>query len=314
MRTILLTACFAFLMTFTFCRNSQGQGIRGKTDKRLQKKLSALTKDFKGEVGIYVYHLNNHKTANLRADSLFPTASLIKVPILVTLCEKISRDEIRFDTLMLFRDSLRYSGTDLLNGMQNNTPIPLSEVMMLMITTSDNTAALWCQTLAGTGTNINRWLETNGFAQTRINSRTPGREADRETYGWGQTTPREMAQLLLQIRQGKVVNPAVSEQIARHLSRIFWDGEALSEIPPQVLCLSKQGAVNASRSEVVLVHAPHGDYVFCVMTNHQQDQSWDRQNEGFQLIRAVSRTLWRHFEPKSRWQPPGEGFMKQWRK
>ena len=69
--------------------------------------------------------------------------------------------------------------------------------------------------------------------------------------------------------------------------------------------MSKQGAINASRSEVVLVHAPHGDYVFCVITKNQQDQSWDDDNQGFVLLRDVSKILWEHFEPQSPYLSPG---------
>ena len=89
----------------------------------------------------------------------------------------------------------------------------------------------------------------------------------------------------------------------RYLSRSYWDGEALSEVPPFVKAMSKQGAINQSRSEVVLVNAPHGDYVFCVMTKNQKDISWKRDNEGYALIRAVSHLCWQHFERKSGWQP-----------
>jgi beta-lactamase class A len=54
---------------------------------------------------------------------------------------------------------------------------------------------------------------------------------------------------------------------------------------------------------VVLVHAPSGDYVFCVITKNQQDESWEANNEGFVLLRKISRILWQHFEPNSDWSP-----------
>jgi beta-lactamase class A len=92
----------------------------------------------------------------------------------------------------------------------------------------------------------------------------------------------------------------------RALTRIYWNDEALSQLPPAVQAASKQGAVNRSRSEVVLVNAPHGDYVFCVITKNQQDESWTHENAGFVLLRQVSRALWHYFEPDSPWQPtPG---------
>lgn len=198
----------------------------------------------------------------------------------------------------------------LLGSFKNGEKVAFSKVVMLMITTSDNTASLWCQSLAGTGTAINEWLETHGFHQTRVNSRTPGREQAREEFGWGQTTPREMAGLLMMIREGRAVSPSASERMYRNLVRIYWDGEALSQIPPGVQAASKQGAVNRSRSEVVLVNAPSGDYVFCLITKNQQDESWEYHNEGYALIREVSRLLWQHFEPKSKWSPAPE--MQKW--
>ena len=112
-----------------------------------------------------------------------------------------------------------------------------------------------------------------------------------------------MATLLTLIRDGKMVSPAASERIYRNLIRIYDDHEALSQIPPYVQAASKSGAVNAARSEVVLVNAPHGDYVFCTATKNQKDESWISSNEGYQLIRKLSKTLWQYFEPKSDWQP-----------
>lgn len=54
---------------------------------------------------------------------------------------------------------------------------------------------------------------------------------------------------------------------------------------------------------LLLVNAPGGDYVFCVITKNQEDQSWGADNEGFVLLREVSRLLWHHFEPDADWQP-----------
>jgi beta-lactamase class A len=92
----------------------------------------------------------------------------------------------------------------------------------------------------------------------------------------------------------------------RVLTRIYWNDEALSQIPPWVQVASKQGAVSAARSEVVLVNAPSGDYVFSILTDDQADTSWDYDNEGAALIRKLSGALWSFFEPGSTWKPaPG---------
>jgi len=274
-----------------------------RRDKALEAKLQALAAEVQGDVGIYVRHLKTGQGALLRADELFPTASMIKVPILVTVFDRIERGMLRFDTTLVWADSLRYGGEDdLFDKLQAGAKIPLAQATLMMITTSDNAASLWLQGIV-TGTAINQWLAANGFDSTRVNSRTPGREANRTAMGWGQTTPREMAELVARIRAGTVVSAAASAEMYRHLTRIYYTAEALSALPPWVQAASKQGAVNRSRSEVVLVNGPSGDYVFAVITKNQQDQSWERNNQGYVLLRNVSALLWRHFEPKHPWTP-----------
>lgn len=272
-----------------------------KQDKVLTKKLGGLLEGFEGEAGIYVRHLRTGKTVAINADTIFPTASMIKIPITIGVFNKIEKGELAYDSILTYHDSLLYAGEDILGSFKSGEKISLGKVMMLMITTSDNTASLWSQHLAGTGTEINAWLEANGLVHTRVNSRTPGREEDRSKYGWGQTTPREMAELVVKIKEGKVISPRASERIYRNLIRIYWDRESLSQIPPYVQAASKTGSLDQSKSEVVLVNAPHGDYVFCVITKNQQDQRWIRENAGYTLLRNVSKTLWQYFEPDSKW-------------
>jgi len=270
--SIFLTfSCLIFLISFQISGYTQKSENFSdeKTDSVLVGKLKKLVKDFQGDVGIYVRHLPTGRTAAIRADDLFPTASMIKVPILVTLFSKIASGELDYTGEKVYADSMLYAGEDILGSFKAGEEIALSKLVLLMITMSDNTASLWCQKLAGTGVEINKFLVANGFDKTRMNSRTPGRKKDWEKYGWGQTSPREMAELLVMIREGKIVSPAASEEMYRVLCNIYWNSEALSQIPPYIQAASKQGAVNQSRSEVVLVNAPSGDYIFCIITNNQ---------------------------------------------
>lgn len=274
-----------------------------KTDKKLSKMIHELVKGFNGDVGIYVKNLKTGKVAEYKGDTIFPTASMIKVPITAGVMNKVSKNELDYQSILTYKDSLLYAGEDILGSFKDGEKIALGKVMMLMITTSDNTASLWCQSLAGGGEAINQLMEQEGLQHTRVNSRTPGRSANQQKYGWGQTTPREMATLLTKIRKGELISPAASERIYRNLIRIYYDGHALAEIPPYVQVASKSGAVDEARSEVLLVNAPHGDYVFCIATKNQKDISWEQNNEGWVLIKSLSKLLWNYFEPGSKWKP-----------
>jgi len=290
---------FSLIIAFTLIGNAL---LAQNNDVKLKTLLANQIKNFKGTVGIYVKNLKTGKTASIYADSLFPTASLIKVPIMCGVFDEIEKGKLNYHQELIYRDSLYREGDDILGSFKDGEKISLSKVQMLSITTSDNAASLWLQNLAGSQ-NINEWLQQNGFKHTRVNSRTPGRQAMYAQYGWGVTTPREMATLLEKIRLGNVINKAASERMYRNLVRIYWDGEALSAIPPYYQVASKQGALDKSRSEVVLVNAPHGDYVFCVITKNQANKSYDNDNDGFVLLRNISALLWHYFEPNSKWKP-----------
>lgn len=296
---VLITISFSFF----HCGTSTTFIGAPVADPVLTDTLRAFASRVQGEVGIYVRNLRTGQMAAVNADTLFPTASLIKVPIMVGLFDRIEKGGLKYQDELMYRDSMSYSNEDMLGVFKDSSKIPVSQLVMLSLTMSDNTASLWCQALAGGGAAINDVLEANGFHKTRVNSRTPGREAIREVYGWGHTTPREMAELVAAMRVGKLISAAASERMYRNLCRTYWDGEALAELPPDVHAASKQGMVNKSRSEVVLVNAPSGDYVFCVITKNQKDESWTHENEGYVLRRAVSRFLWKYFEPGMPWSP-----------
>ena len=276
------------------------------TDAALEAKLHALVQDFGGDVGVYVEHLGTGATATIRPDEAFPTASMIKVPILLTLFDQVERGLLDLDSRLPYPDTLKYAyveSTDVVGYMEPGDTLPLSELVFLMLSVSDNVASLWLQALVGGGVTVNEWLAANGFVHTRVNSRTPDRASSQREFGWGQTTPREIASALVMIRRGGAVSPSASQTMYRLLTNTYWKDEAISQIPPHVQAASKQGAVDRSRSEVLLVNAPAGDYVLAVITKNQQDTSYEEDNEGFRLIRAISRAVYQHFNPTDPWRP-----------
>src|SRR5476651_2327538 len=199
-------------------------------DNKLTTQLQNAVKGFHGQVGIYVKNLKTGKVAAINADTLFPTASMIKVSIQCGVMDKIEKGVLKYNQKLIYRDSLLYPGEDILGSFKDKDTIEVSKVAMLMITMSDNTASVWLQKLVGDDY-INNWLEQNGFKVMRVNSRVPGRESIRKRYGWGVTTPYEMCRLFTMIRNGQAVSPAASQRMYRNMGRIFWDDKAISQIP-----------------------------------------------------------------------------------
>ncbi len=282
---------FLFLLFCFFANIVTAQ----KNERALTAQISGLLQGFHGEVGVYVHDLRKNRSVSINSDTVFPTASMVKVPILTGIMRKLESGELTYHQPLIYKDSLLYEGEDILGSFKTNEKIELSKVLMLMLTTSDNTASLWLQTLAGTGTRINELMDSLGLKDTRVNSRTPGRQENRTQYGWGQTTPHEMATLMEMIVTGRVINQTASEKMLRLLGRNYWDEEAISQIPSDVFIASKNGAVDASRSEVLFVNGKKCRYIFCICTKNNQDKSWVTGNEAWVLTRKLSKLLWEYY-------------------
>lgn len=267
-----------------------------KTDKKLETKIREAITGFNGDIGIYVKSLRTGKIVAINADTIFPTASIVKVPILLGIMDRINTGQLKYDSSFTYKDSLLYAGSDVLGSFKSNEKIALKKIIMLMLTTSDNTASLWLQSIAGTGTRINAILDSIGMKFTRVNSRTPGREDNRTQYGWGQTTPKEMGAIFEKIYRNEIFSPTACERMMRCLGRNYWDeNEAISVIPPTIEVFSKNGCVNASRSEAMIVNAPNNPYVFCIFTKNNKDIQWTHENEAWTMARKVSKLLWEYY-------------------
>ncbi len=287
---------FYFLILFVLTEaNAQ------KTDNDLQSQIKELIKGFHGTVGIYVHDLKKDRIAYYNADTIFPTASIVKIPIMIGIMNKIQNRELDFHQVMIYKDTLKYDpGEDILASFKPDEKIQLSKLMLLSISLSDNTASLMLQGIAGGGMRINEIMDSLGYINTRVNSRTPGREQNREIYGWGQTTPREIARLMEQIAEGRILSQRSSDRMLRTLGRQYWDEDAISQIPPNIYVASKSGALDECRNELLYVNAPH-PYIFSIFTKNNTDQSWEYNNEAWVLTRKLSALLFKYYNPDIRW-------------
>ncbi len=304
---VLAVLCVLLVLPFMACASSAETASSRAEESRgaqLQEDLEALIHDFNGDAGVYVRNLTTGEEFMVHPDTVYPTASMVKVPIMVKIFQDMEdgklgyRDQIPYDTVYSYRFS-----EDMINRMPHGSKVSVSRLIYLMVCMSDNTSSIWLQDVAGGGLGINAWLEENGFEQIRVNSRTEGRGDAFRRYGWGQATPREMTQMMVRVFEGDLVSPLASDKMYRVMKGNMWDTDGLSQIPPYVNYASKGGAVRRARSETVVVNAPSGDYAWTVMTKNQEDESYDYDNDGYVLKRTIGGLLWNYFEPDHDWEP-----------
>jgi len=105
------------------------------------------------------------------------------------------------------------------------------------------------------------------------------------------------------IRNGQVIDKRYSDKMYRYLKNQYYNERSLSQFPSTVNSISKTGSVNQARGEVVLINAPHGDIVFCILTKNNKDESWSDTNQAEVLTRKIAHIIWNHFEPQDKFDP-----------
>jgi beta-lactamase class A len=279
----------------------------------LRKELDSIAEAFNGKLGYSIHHLKTDERLERRGDEKFPTASTIKLAMLCAALELQQKGAIGYYERIALQKTDIEGGTGFMKNYAEGAKPTVKELLHLMITASDNVATNIIGRRIGMNA-VNEWLGKNGFRVTRLLVPWPdvksaiekdaGLRKQLDQWGMGVTTPNEMTKLLEMIRDGQAGTPAGCDELQRILNHQYFDEGIASQIPPSVAVASKSGIMKYSRSDIALVHSPSGDYVLSIYTNDGKDTGVGWNNEHARAIRAISRAVWRHYHPESRWSPP----------
>ena len=274
----------------------------------LRRELEALLRDYRGVAGISVRHLGTGESLSIRGGETFPTASLIKVGVLVALLDEVRKGTLRLDerVAMIARD--RVGGSGVLQYAGSGLQPSLEDLAWLMITISDNTATNLILDKINVRTVWDK-MEALGLPHTKIHSKTFLRATSiamdsSVKYGLGVTTPDETVRLFELLYQGRAVSPAL-DSLALRMLHANQDGAKLARWLPEELAFAhKTGDVDAARSDCGILYGPDAPVAVCVMTRENADHSYAVDNPANLLMARVGLAVFRHYNPSVRLPPP----------
>lgn len=265
----------------------------------LHRALDSIATAHRGVVGYAVHNLETGERLALRGDSTFPTASLIKVSILVTLFDLVAKEQIALDDRLTVLKIDKVPGTGILQFLHDGAEITVRDAAWLMITISDNTATnLLLDRVA-----IRRvWekMEALGLPHTKVHSKSFLRITSvaldsSVKYGLGVTTPNEMARVYELLALGQAVNPALDSamlDIMRHTQ----DDELMQRFAGGVRAAHKTGRNSDMRTECTLWWLP-ARVVACVLTKDNLDQRWVIDSEAQLTLARMGEAIVRAWTP-----------------
>ena len=150
---------------------------------------------------VKVNHLDLPKNyININGDSLFPAASLIKIPIAVCLLRKIDRGEISWNKTLILKRYHYASGTGILRTKKAGSKFKLKEIFKLMLTISDNTATNMIIDLLGGVEGANKEILKFGLQNTKLANYLG------DFKGTNKTSPRDLVTLLESSLEGNLLS------------------------------------------------------------------------------------------------------------
>src|SRR5262249_34550111 len=130
----------AALLTIAQAATAQTPQFARADTAGLRHALDAIAQAHHGVLGYYVSNLDTGERLALRADETFPTASLIKVPVLVTLYDLAEQKQLSLDDPLTVLKIDQVPGSGVLQFMHPGMSLSVHDAATLMIVLSDNTA------------------------------------------------------------------------------------------------------------------------------------------------------------------------------
>ncbi|HEX5504254.1 MAG TPA: serine hydrolase [Thermomicrobiales bacterium] len=285
-----------------------------------QRRVEELAGEIDGVVGVAARDLASGAEVAVNADEPFPTASVMKVPILFELYRQAEAGQVDLDRRVPYGAAHRVPGSGVLQDLAYGLAPTVKDLATLMITVSDNTATDMVLDLVGVAP-LNETIGRLGLTRTAIPFSTRGLlysmvgldPANPEhTYDlflerskagqvdWGSraladtsnnvSTPRDLNRLLELIERRERLSDASCAAMLDILKAQKYNTIIPLHLPAGVAVAHKTGSLRGVRNDVGIVYAPDGPYLLSLFAKRLSDQV-----AGASALAEISKAVWEGF-------------------
>lgn len=276
----------------------------------LHDELVALTGGWEGRYGIAIHDLDDAAVAvEVGGTTVLPTASTIKVPILVELLRQAQAGKVDLEQLVEVRADQQLGGSGILKAFSPGAQISLRDAATLMIVLSDNTATNMCiDALVGGVEAVNAAMDELALDQIRLHNRIDFDLIGPDVRRLGEATAIQMGQLAHRIASGTAFGAEVSaaaeqvmarQQYLDQFPRYFDYNPYWQELAQEstLSVANKTGFFTGTRVDTGIVRFPDGGgFTYCVANHEVADETFLPDAVGAHrnglIGRAVLRAWW----------------------
>lgn len=253
----------------------------------LQDRVDDLLETFPGVGGLCLKDLRENSMMSFRGDEEFPTASSIKIHILVQLLMLAEAGDIDLAESVTLNHGQLTLGSGVLAYLDGPVTLTRLDVANLMIIASDNTATNLCIDWVGMP-ETNAMLRGLGLSRTHLRRRMQDQDSIARNEE-NVSTPVEMVKMIEHLHNG---NP--SSEVAKRcldIMRKHKYGILNVALPANLTVANKSGVMENVQCEVGIVNLPRRPYAVAVMTKHCLLEPATHRNRLIEILRVVHETM-----------------------
>lgn len=261
---------------------------------------------FGGTVGLFAKNLTTGEEVAYDPDTLRPTASTFKVPVMIELFNQVEQGKVSLDDRLTSSDATATKGSGILRDLRQGVELSVEDVCTLMIVVSDNQATNMLLDLLGVE-RINATMAAYGFPNTRIVNRIDFESIGEDAKNLATTTPRELAGIMAKIANNEILSAESCaamlailrkqhylDTVARYFPYTPYADE-LGKPDNGLRVYNKTGSWSGMRGDVALVEWPGTRYTIGLVSEGATDPRFWAENPGNVVLGKVSKLVFDYF-------------------
>ena len=268
--------------------------------KKLETRVEEIASRLNGVMGVAILDLTDGRILVRNADRVFPTASSIKIAILLELYRQDQEARAGAKGKARLEDTYTFDPKDLLEDSQimagltpSVTRVTNRDLAQFMVAVSDNAATNVLIDRVGMQ-NVNATMRSFGLTKTMLRRKmmdiAAAKRGDENV-----ATPQEMTRLLEMIYKGKALNKEFTEEFIKQLKTLKKDSYLSYELPADVELADKPGSLDGVRNDSGIIFAQNRPFAISVMTAYDRDEKAAER-----AISEMALEAYRYFEMRGK--------------
>ena len=279
----------------------------GSTDVRTR--ISQLADDFSGQLAVCAVDLSTGERVDWQPDLVLPTASVIKVPVLIALLRRVDQGGIDLDARVTMKAEERVGGSGVLKLFDGGLQPTVRDVATMMIAVSDNTATNMVIDLVGGTEPVNAAMAELGLPTVTLHNAVEFEVIGDDVRRLGEASVGDLCELNRLIATRQAFGDRVSALAEEILSTQQYLDQALRYtlanpyarelgLVAPLSVASKTGFFTGTRVDAGIVRfGVGGGFSYAVANHESSDTSFLPEAEGAVVNGLVGRALVEHWWP-----------------